>query len=282
MKFVRYGAVNEERPGILDADGRIRSLYPLVKDFTADLVTPECLSLLRAIDPRKLPLVEGKPRLGMPVGNVRQVIAIGLNYLEHVREAEDIPVPEYPAVFAKSIHSLSGPSDPITFPESATKVDWEVELAFFIGKRARRVSVEDALQHVAGFCTAADVSERELQLGPGGQMGHGKSLDTFTPIGPWFVTADEVADPQKLNLWLDVNGQRFQNGNTSQMIFNVATIVSHLSRYQTLLPGDMFMTGTPKGIGYAQKPQKFLRPGDRVVLSVEGMGVQDHMVAHSS
>ena len=292
MKLVRYGAVNEERPGIVDDSGSIRSLYPLVDDFSVDMLAEEWMDILRSIDIEKLPIVPGEPRLGAPVKGLRQVIAIGLNYLDHAKEG-GIAAPEYPLVFAKSVGSVSGSDDPIILPSWAKHVDWEIELAFFIGKAVFEVPVEKALDYVAGYCTAMDISERRLQIGPGGQTGHGKSLDSFTPLGPWFVTADEIHDPQKLNLWLEVNGKRFQDGNTSDMLFSVATIISHLSRYQTLLPGDLVLTGTPAGIGHTTgyqivndlselglgvTPPTYLRPGDGVVGGVEGLGVQRHCI----
>jgi 2,4-didehydro-3-deoxy-L-rhamnonate hydrolase len=292
VKFVRYGAANEERPGILDSAGRLRSLFPMISDFTVDMLTPEWQDRFRSIDVEKLPLVPEGMRLGAPLAGLRQVIAIGLNYREHANEGGISP-PEYPAVFAKSVGSLSGGADPILIPDWAKHVDWEIELAFFVGVAAREVSVEKALSYVAGYCTAMDVSERRLQIGPGGQMGHGKSLDSFTPFGPWFVTADEIPDPQALNLWLEVNGKRFQNGNTREMIFSVATIIAHLSRYQTLLPGDLVLTGTPAGVGHTtgyrivtdpsqlepgMKPPTYLRPGDQVTCGVQGLGDQRHDV----
>jgi 2,4-didehydro-3-deoxy-L-rhamnonate hydrolase len=292
MKFIRYGALNEERPGILDSAGRLRSLFPLINDFTVEMLTPQWQDRFRAIDVEKLPLVPEGSRLAAPVTGLRQVIAIGLNYPDHVKEGGISP-PEYPAVFAKSVGSVCGADDPIQIPDWAKHVDWEIELAFFIGKAAREVSVAQALGYVAGYCTAMDVSERRLQIGPGGQMGHGKSLDSFTPFGPWFVTADEIPHPQALNLWLEVNGKRFQDGNTRDMIFSVANIIAHLSRYQTLLPGDLVLTGTPAGIGHTtgyrivtdpselepgMKPPTYLRPGDKVTCGVKGLGNQHHDV----
>jgi len=281
MKLCRHGPAGEERPGVVDADGRLRSLYPLVSDFTADMLTPEWRQMLQAIDVKKLPLVAAEPRLGTPVAGIRQIYAIGLNYRDHAAEG-GVVVPEYPAVFSKSISSLSGCGDPIRMPEWSKQLDWEVELAFFIGKAARGVSAKDALAHVGGYSTVIDVTERSLQIGPGGQMGHGKSLDSFTPVGPWFVTADEIGNPQELKLWLEVNGVRHQNGTTREMVFPVATIVAHLSKYQTLQPGDLVITGTPAGIGYGMKPQLFLRPGDRVVAGVTGLGEQSHTVVQSA
>jgi 2-keto-4-pentenoate hydratase/2-oxohepta-3-ene-1,7-dioic acid hydratase in catechol pathway len=293
MRFVRYGVANEERPGILDSSGRLRSLFPLISDFTVDMLTPEWLDRFRSINIEKLPLVPDEPRLGAPVAGLRQILAIGMNYRDHVKEGGG-KVPEYPVVFAKSVGSLSGGDDAILIPDWAKHVDWEIELAFFIGKAAREVSAEEALGYVAGYCTAIDLSERRLQNGPGGQLGHGKSLDSFTPLGPWFVTAEEISDPQALNLWLEVNGKRLQNGNTRDMVFPVAAIISHLSRYQTLLPGDLVLTGTPAGVGHttgylivtdlskldpAMKPPTYLRPGDKVACGVEGLGIQRHDVA---
>jgi 2,4-diketo-3-deoxy-L-fuconate hydrolase len=290
MKFLRYGQEGEERPGVLDSRGRLRSLSPLINDFTADMLTPECLNMFRAIEIEKLPLAPEGLRLGPPVAGLRQIIAIGINYCDHAKEGGDSP-PEYPVVFAKSVGSLSGGDDPILVPDWAKHVDWEIELAFFIGRAAREVSVEEALGYVAGYCTAMDVTERRLQVGPGGQIGHGKSLDSFTPLGPWFVTADEIPDPQALNIWLELNGKRRQDGNTRDMIFSVATIISHFSRYQTLLPGDLVLTGTPAGVGHTTgraivtgpsqlkhgtRPPTYLQPGDKVTCGVQGLGIQRH------
>lgn len=277
MKLVRYGEIDRERPGLIDSDGKVRSLYPAIRDWSVDMLAPETLRMLAALDLRKLPIVSDVSRLGQPIAGIRQLMAIGLNYGEHAREG-GIAIPEYPLIFAKSIASLSGGQDAIRFPDWAQNVDWEVELAFFIGTAARDVSVKDALRHVAGYCCAMDVSERRLQLGPGGQVGHGKSLDSFTPLGPWFVTADEVGDPQQIDIWLDVNGEPRQRGSTNDMIFSVATIVAHLSKYQTLLPGDVVLTGTPAGVGHTRKPPQYLRPGDQVTCGLKGLGSQTHTV----
>ena len=277
MKLVRYGPAGQERPGAVDKEGRLRTLSPLVADVTVELLEPAGRALLAAVDVERLPLVEGEPRLGVPVADIRQVIAIGLNYADHAAEG-GVDVPEYPLVFGKSLGSLSGSTDPIEIPDWATEVDWEIELAFLIGTAAREVEVDQALAHVAGYCGAIDVSERALQQGPGGQVGHGKSLDTFTPVGPWFVTADEISDPQDLAMSLKVNGEIRQDGSTAGMLYTVARIISYMSRYQTLLPGDLVITGTPAGIGWARTPQQFLRPGDRVESAIDGLCAQDHAV----
>jgi 2-keto-4-pentenoate hydratase/2-oxohepta-3-ene-1,7-dioic acid hydratase in catechol pathway len=277
MKFVRYGDRGAELPGLIDAAGRIRALSPLLKDITVDMFTPEWRSALAAIDPQKLPVVGGTPRLGVPIAGIRQIIGIGLNYRDHAEES-NVEVPEYPLVFAKSIASLSGCADPIAVPAGADQLDWEIELGFLVGQEARHVPVEKALDYVAGYCAVIDVSERCWQLKRGGQFGKGKSYDGFTPVGPWLVTSNEVADPQALDLWLDVNGVSRQRGTTSEMIFSVAEIVAHLSTYQTLLPGDFVVTGTPGGVGLGMKPPVYLRPADELRCGVTGLGDQHHVV----
>jgi 2-keto-4-pentenoate hydratase/2-oxohepta-3-ene-1,7-dioic acid hydratase in catechol pathway len=277
MKFVRYGDRGAELPGLLDAKGRIRALSPLITDISAQMLTPQWRAALAAIDPEKLPLVEGAPRLGVPVTGIRQIIAIGLNYRDHAEES-NMAVPDYPLVFAKSIASLSGATDPIVAPASAEKLDWEIELGLLIGKPAKHVSVAQALDHVAAYCSVIDVSERCWQFERGGQLGKGKSYDSFTPIGPWLATADEIADPQALDLWLDVNAVPRQRGSTAKMIFSVAEIIAHLSAYQTLLPGDLIITGTPAGVAYGMKPPVYLRSGDELRCGVSGLGDQRHMV----
>lgn len=277
MKLARYGNVGEERPGVLDAAGELRSLYPLIEDFTCSMLTPEWRSMLAAIDVEKLPRVVGRQRLGVPVGDIRQIVAIGLNYRGHAAEF-DVPAPEYPMVFLKSASSLSGCTDPIWAPRSAAKLDWEIELGFLIGSTARDVPVERALEHVAGYCTVIDVSERAWQNERGGQIGKGKSHDSFTPVGPWFVTADEIADPQTLELWLKVNGQSRQRDTTAGMIFGVAEIVAQLSQYMTLQPGDLVVTGTPGGVGMAMKPEQYLADGDEVTCGIQGLGDQRHAI----
>jgi 2,4-didehydro-3-deoxy-L-rhamnonate hydrolase len=282
LKLVRYGAVLEERPGVIDSTGRVRSLYPLVKDFTCEMLTPEWLAMLRAIDVEKLPLAEGELRIGVPVAGIRQIIAVGANYPDHCAEG-GVEVPKIPMVFAKGIGSLSGCEDPIVAPSSAKTLDWEIEMAAFIGTAGRDIAEKEALKHVAGYSTAVDVSERDWMLKFGFhplsfRPQQGKSLDSFTPLGPWFVTADEVGDPQKLELWLDVNGVRRQHGNTRGMVFSLAQIIADLSKYQTLLPGDLILTGTPGGVGHCMKPPTYLQFGDRVTCAVAALGEQRHTV----
>ncbi len=277
MRLLRYGPPGEERPGLLDAGGRVRSLWPLLRDIAVDMLTPDHLALLAAIDPEKLPLVHGSPRLGVPVTGIRQILAIGLNYRAHAIEA-GFEIPDHPLLFHKSIGSLSGPDDPIVVPASATKLDWEIELGVLIGTAARDVAVEAALDHVAGYCTAIDVSERTWQLERGGQMGKGKSLDSFTPIGPWLVTPDEVGHPQSLALRLEVNGTVRQDGRTADMIFTVAELIAHVSQFQTLLPGDLVITGTPSGVAFGMKPPEYLAIGDRITAAVDQLGSQTHEV----
>jgi 2-keto-4-pentenoate hydratase/2-oxohepta-3-ene-1,7-dioic acid hydratase in catechol pathway len=277
MKFVRYGDPGAELPGVIDAAGKIRALSPLVKDITVELFTQEWRAALAAVDPEKLPVVDGAPRLGVPVAGIRQIVAIGLNYRDHAAEA-NMAVPDYPLLFNKSIASLSGCEDPIMAPASADQLDWEIELGFLVTKEARHVPVERALDHVGGYCTVVDVSERCWQFDRGGTLGKGKSYDSFTPVGPWIVTADEVADPQALELWLDVNGAPRQRGSTAQMIFSVAEIVAHVSTYQTLIPGDLVITGTPAGVGFGMKPRVYLKSGDELRCGVAGLGDQRHMV----
>ena len=277
MKLLRYGPPGEERPGRLDAAGRLRALWPLLPDISVDMLTPAHQAQLAAIDPEKLPLVEGSPRLGVPVAGIRQVLAIGLNYRAHAIEA-GFEIPGYPMLFHKSVGSLSGPDDPIIVPASAAKLDWEIELGVLIGSPARDVAVDAALDHVAGYCAAIDVSERAWQLEQGGQMGKGKSLDSFTPVGPWLVTPDELGDPQALGLRLAVNGTVRQDGSTSDMVFTVAEIIAHVSQYQTLLPGDLIITGTPAGVAFGMKPPAYLAIGDRITADVDRLGAQTHEV----
>lgn len=277
MKLVRYGPEGQEKPGILDKQGRIRALSPLVADIGFEILSRQALAILGAIDPERLPLVEGEQRLGVPVSNLRQIIAIGLNYRDHAEEC-GMAIPAYPMQFAKSIAALSGATDDVRIPADASKTDWEVELGFVIGTAARNVAVEDALDHVAGYCLAIDFSEREWQFDRGGQFGKGKSLDGFAPVGPWLATRDEIADPQALPMWLKVNGETRQNSSTAKMIFPVAEIIAHLSRYQTLLPGDLIITGTPAGVAFGMKQPDFLKIGDEVTCGVAGLGEQKHRI----
>ncbi len=273
MKLLRWGAAGDERPGVLDENGRIRDLSGHIPDVRGECLDPERLRRLAAIDPATLPLVEGSPRLGPPVSGIGKILGIGLNYRSHAEETGATPGGE-PLVFSKAITALSGPNDPVVIPRNSTKTDWEVELAVIIGLRTRYVDERRALEHVAGYGVINDVSERSFQKERGGQFVKGKSSDSFAPIGPWLVTRDEVPDPQRLNLWLDVNGVRRQTGNTSDMIFPVAYLVSHLSQFLTLMPGDVIATGTPSGVGAGCKPPEFLKPGDVIELGVEGLGRQ--------
>jgi 2-keto-4-pentenoate hydratase/2-oxohepta-3-ene-1,7-dioic acid hydratase in catechol pathway len=274
MKLLRYGPFGQERPGLLDGDGLIRDLSRQVPDIDPDCLTPAGLAGLAKLDPRSLPVVEETPRLGVPVARVGKFIAIGLNFVDHAEES-NLPIPTEPVVFTKAISSLAGPNDRVMLPKDSVKSDWEVELGVVIGRRASYVEQTEALDHVAGYCVVNDISEREYQIERGGTWDKGKGCDTFGPVGPWLVTKDEVPDPQALIMWLDVNGKRMQTGNTRTMIFGVAEVVSYLSRFMTLLPGDIVTTGTPPGVGMAIKPQPiFLKPGDVMTLGIDGLGEQ--------
>jgi 2-keto-4-pentenoate hydratase/2-oxohepta-3-ene-1,7-dioic acid hydratase in catechol pathway len=277
MKLLRYGNAGEELAGLLDAQGQVRALSPIVRDIDAAVLSPEGLRFLAAIDPSKLPLVAAPGRIGSPVSQFRQVFAIGLNYKDHAIEAK-LPIPEEPVVFYKSTSSVCGPNDDIVLPADSLKTDWEVELGIVIGSTAAHVSVADAGRHIAGYCLVNDVSERHWQLERGGQWGKGKSFDSFTPVGPWLVTADEVGDPQALELSLDVNGERMQSGHTAEMIFSVHTIISYLSQFMTLQPGDLIITGTPAGVGLGMTPPRFLKKGDTVAMAATSLGTQLHRV----
>ncbi len=272
MKFLRYGPPGEERPGVVDRDGRIRDLSDLMSDLSG-----ANLARLGRVNPDALPRVEGAPRLGVPVGGVGKVLCIGLNFSDHAAEA-GMAAPEEPILFLKATSALCGPNDPIRVPKGAHKVDWEVELGVVIGREAKYVSAEDALSHVAGYCVFNDVSERTFQLDRAGQWTKGKSCDSFGPAGPWLVTPDEIGDPQKLSMELTVNGEVMQKGSTATMIFPVATIISYLSQMMTLHPGDIIATGTPPGVGMGMKPPRYLKPGDVVEASVEGLGRQRQVV----
>jgi len=280
MKLARYGNPGQEKPGILDADGQLRDLSAIVADIDADVLTRDGLRRLAAIDPATLPPVPGTPRYGAPVARVGKMLCVGLNYAEHAAET-NTPLPEQPVLFMKATSAIVGANDDLMIPRGSVKTDWEVELGIVIGDVARDVSIDDALAHVAGYAVINDVSEREFQLEHGGQWVKGKSCDTFGPIGPWLVTADEIADPQKLSLWLEVNGHRYQNGNTRTMAFGVAHLVSYISRYMTLMPGDVISSGTPAGVGLGQHPPTYLRAGDVVELGIDGLGRQrQQVVAH--
>ncbi len=273
MKLLRYGPAGEEKPGIIDRDGNIRDLSAHVADFRGEALHPQRLKALELLDPSTLPLVEGSPRLGPPVAGVGKILGIGLNYRSHAEETGATPGTE-PLVFSKAVSALSGPNDPIIIPFGSKKTDWEAELAVIIGVRAHLVEEAAALGYVAGYAVINDVSERSFQKERGGQFVKGKSSDSFAPLGPWLVTADEVPDPQNLNLWLDRNGQPQQRGNTGDMIFSVAQIISHLSQFMSLLPGDVIATGTPSGVGAGCRPPVYLQPGDRLELGVDGLGRQ--------
>ncbi|HWA13128.1 MAG TPA: fumarylacetoacetate hydrolase family protein [Burkholderiales bacterium] len=278
MKLVRYGEAGREKPGILDAQGNIRDLSGVVKDIDGSVVTAEGLARLRGVNVDGLPKVGGNPRLGPPVANVPKLICIGLNYADHAKES-NLPIPAEPVVFMKAISAISGPNDDVKLPKGSKKGDWEVELAFVIGRKAQSVSEAEALDYVAGYMICNDVSEREWQLEHGSQWSKGKSFDTFAPLGPWFVTADEIKDPQNLAMWLDVNGQRKQTGNTNTMIFSVKKLVSYLSYMCTLVPGDVVSTGTPPGVGMGIKPTaQFLKAGDEMRLGIDGLGEQKQKV----
>ena len=274
MKLLRYGPRGQEKPGLLDADGRIRDLSGVVPDITPDQLWGEGLAALKAIDPERLPLVEGQPRYGVPVNGVRKFIAIGLNFADHAEES-NLPIPSEPVVFTKAVSCLQGPNDTVVIPRGSEKTDWEVELGIVIGRRASYVEQADALDHVAGYVLINDVSERAFQTERGGTWDKGKGCDTFGPVGPWIVTPDEVGDVQNLDMWLDLNGKRMQTGNTRTMIFGVAEIVSYVSQFMTLEPGDLITTGTPPGVGLGQKPEPFyIKPGDVVRLGIEKLGEQ--------
>jgi len=278
MKLVRYGESGKERPGILDAQGAIRDLSGVVKDIDAAAVSPEGIARLRSVNVDSLPKVGGNPRLGSPIANVPKLICIGLNYADHAKES-NLPIPAEPVVFMKAITAITGPNDDVKLPKGSKKGDWEVELAFVIGKKAQSVSEAEALNYVAGYLICNDVSEREWQLEHGSQWSKGKSFDTFAPLGPWFVTADEIKDPQNLAMWLDVNGKRKQTGNTNTMIFGVKKLVSYLSYMCTLTPGDVVSTGTPPGVGMGIKPApQFLKAGDEMRLGIDGLGEQKQKV----
>src|ERR1700761_5777908 len=277
MKLLRVGNVGEERPAMMDAEGGLRDLAAVVGDITGAVLVPESLAELRKIDPKKLPRVSGTPRIGACVGGVGKFICIGLNYSDHAAES-GMAVPSEPVVFMKATSAICGPYDDVMIPRGSEKTDWEVELGVVIGKEARYVTEGDALSHVGGYCVVNDISERAFQLEGTGQWVKGKSADTFGPIGPWLVTADEVPDPQNLDMWLDVDGRRYQQGSTRTMIFGVAYLVSYLSRFMSLQPGDIISTGTPPGVGMGQKPPVYLRTGNRMSLGVQGLGEQSQQV----
>ncbi len=277
MKLVRYGCAGEEKPGVVDERGEVRDLSSLVEDFGPATLSPQALQALRAIQVEQLPQVSGRPRLGPPLPSVGKFVAIGLNYKDHAQEAK-MALPSEPVVFMKAPTCLTGPYDDVVQPKRSTKLDWEAELGIVIGSEARSVSVGEALDHVAGYCVVNDVSERHFQLERGGTWDKGKGFDTFGPIGPYLVTRDEVGDVQQLGIWLDLNGERMQTGNTRDMIFDCATIVSYVSECMTMLPGDIITTGTPPGVGMGLNPPRYLKPGDVMTLGVDKLGVQKQRV----
>lgn len=277
MKLVRYGKPGQEKPGLIDAEGRLRDLSAAVSDIGPDQLGDAALARLQKLKTETLPLVKGSPRMGCPVAGIGKFIAIGLNYADHAAEA-GMPIPAEPIVFMKATSCIQGADDPIMLPKGSKKSDWEVELGVVIGRQARHVSQKDALAHLAGYCVVNDVSERAFQIERGGTWDKGKGCDTFGPIGPWLVTRDEIANPQRLDLWLDLNGHRMQNGNTRTMIFSVAKVVSYVSQFMTLMPGDVITTGTPPGVGMGMKPPVFLKKGDVLTLGVQGLGTQRQLV----
>ena len=277
MKLVRYGPLGQEKPGLIDADGKIRDLSAHVADIAGDVLSPKGLAALKAIDPASLPLVEGSPRYGSPVAGVSKILCIGLNYSDHAAETGAEP-PTEPIIFTKQINALCGPNDDVEQPRGSDALDWEVELAVIIGSRAKYVSESDAMDYVAGFAVMNDVSERTFQTKRQGQWTKGKSHDTFGPLGPWLVTRDEVSDPHDLDMWLDVNGERRQTGTTSTLIFNLPHVVSYCSQFMTLMPGDVIPTGTPPGVGMGMKPPQYLKVGDVMTLGIAGIGEQKQTV----
>jgi 2-keto-4-pentenoate hydratase/2-oxohepta-3-ene-1,7-dioic acid hydratase in catechol pathway len=273
MKLMRYGAKGAEKPALVDDHGRVHDLSGVLPDITASTLEAKNLDKLRRLDIGTLPVVDKPGRLAPPWSGMGKIICIGLNYSDHAAET-GAAIPKEPIIFMKPTSALVGCNDPVVLPQGSVKGDWEVELGVVIGTKARYVSEADALKHVAGYCVVNDVSEREWQLERGTQWDKGKGCDTFGPIGPWLVTADEVPNPQELNLWLEIDGKRFQNGNTRTMVFNVAQIVSYLSKFMSLQPGDVISTGTPPGVGLGQKPPLYLKPGQTMTLGIEGLGVQ--------
>ena len=278
MKLMRYGPKGAEKPAILDAQGVVRDLSGELTDITAHSLTPHGLQRLRELDPASLPAVANPGRISVPWSGMQKFICVGLNYADHAAES-NLPVPPEPVLFTKQISALMGPNDPVVIPQGSVKTDWEVELGVVIGTKARYVTEADALEHVAGYCVVNDISEREYQTERSGTWDKGKGCDTFGPVGPWMVTTDEVPDPQALSMWLEVNGKRVQNGSTRTMVFGVAHLVSYISRFMTLMPGDLISTGTPPGVGMGQKPTPwYLKAGDDMRLGIEGLGQQDQRV----
>ncbi len=277
MKLLRYGPKGSEKPACLDKSGAIRSLAGVIDDITPAVLSPESLAKLAQLDPTSLPLVSEPGRIGTPYTGLGKFVCIGLNYSDHAAES-GLAVPSEPVIFNKWSSAFTGPNDVVVIPKGSQKTDWEVELGVVIGSKARYVSEADALKHVAGYCVVNDVSEREYQIERGGTWDKGKGCDTFGPVGPWLVTPDEAGDPQQLQMWLEVNGKRFQNGNTRTMVFNVAYLIHYLSQFMTLYPGDIVSTGTPPGVGMGQKPPVYLKPGDTIRLGIDGLGEQQQQV----
>lgn len=278
MKLMRYGAKGAEKPALIDAQGQVRDLSSVIPDITAQTLVPATLAKLRALDPASLPQVAQPGRVAPPWSGMGKFICIGLNYADHAAES-GLPVPAEPVVFMKTTSAVVGCNDAVVLPQDSVKTDWEVELGVVIGEKARYVSEADAMKHVAGYCVVNDVSEREYQIERGGTWDKGKGCDTFGPVGPWLVTADEIADPQDLEMWLEVNGKRYQNGSTRTMVFGVAQLVAYVSRFMTLYPGDLISTGTPPGVGMGQKPAPvYLKAGDEMKLGIAGLGEQRQRV----
>ena len=277
MKLVRYGRVGAEKPGLIDAEGKLRDLSRIVPDITPETLTPAGLQRLRAAKPARMPLVAGKPRLGCPLAGIGKIVCIGLNYTDHAEEVK-MALPQEPTIFIKANSAISGPGDPIARPRGAVKLDYEVELVAVIGRAALNVAEGSALRYVAAYCLMNDVSEREFQMEHGGGTTKGKSCDSFAPIGPWLVTADEIADPQALGLWTTVNGERRQQGSTRDMVFPVRQLVSYVSRFMSFQPGDLLSTGTPAGVGHGARPPRYLDDGDVVAMGIDGLGTQQHRV----
>ena len=281
MKLLRYGDKGQERPALLDNNGQLRDLSAVVADIAGQTLSPESIARLQDIDPSTLPLVQGSPRIGACVGQVGKFICIGLNYADHAAET-GAAIPAEPVVFSKWTSAIVGPNDNVEIPRNSRKTDWEVELGVVIGKGGRYISESDALEHVAGYCVINDVSEREFQLELGGTWDKGKGCDTFGPLGPWLVTRDEIADPHQLDLWLEVDGKRYQNGNTRTMIFQIPKIVSYLSQFMSLQPGDVISTGTPPGVGLGIKPEPvYLRAGQHIRLGISGLGEQNQRTVNA-
>ncbi|AMK25287.1 fumarylacetoacetate hydrolase family protein [Sphingobium sp. TB-6] len=277
MRLVRYGEPGREKAGIVDGEGNLRAISPLVTDWTVEHLSDEWQHILAALDPAKLPKVDGDIRIAAPISGISQLLGIGLNYRDHAAEA-NMAIPDFPMLFQKALGSISGPYDDILLGQGAEALDWEAELAVVVRKRGRHIALEDAYDYIGGYMVAADISERDWQFSHGGLHNKGKSYDSFTPLGPWLVTPQDVVDPQSLHIWLTVNQDIRQDASTSEMIFSVAECIAHISKFQTLLPGDVILTGTPAGVGFGMDPRMYLRPGDIVALGVDDLGKQKHRV----